>query len=135
MSFTAAPIHDMLIRIKNAYMARRREVNNVYYSNFKENVLKLLKQYNFIEGYSVDDSDAKKKIISIQIKEVVNPTNDIPVIKFFSRPSRPRYVGYKQLRPVAGGKGIGILSTSQWLMAAHVAKRKQMWWELIAEIY
>jgi ribosomal protein S8 len=57
------------------------------------------------------------------------------VIKFFSRPSRPRYVGYKSIRPVAWGKGIGILSTSEGLMAAHIAKKKKVWWELIAEIY
>jgi hypothetical protein len=36
---------------------------------------------------------------------------------------------------VAGGKWIGIISTSQWLMPAHLAKKKQLWWELIAEIY
>lgn len=135
MSFTAAPIHDMLIRIKNAYLARRREVAWVYYSTFKENVLKLLKQYGFIMDYRVDESDPKKKMITIVLKEVENANNDIPVIKFFSRPSRPRYVGYKQIRPVAGGKGIGILSTSEGLIAAHVAKKKKIWWELIAEIY
>jgi len=101
MSFTAAPIHDVLIRIKNAYMARRREVQNVYYSTFKESILKLLKQYDFISGYSIDDTNPQRMMLKIQLKEVVNQTDDIPVIKFFSRPSRPRYVGYKQIRPVA----------------------------------
>lgn len=135
MSFTAAPIHDMLIRIKNAYLARRREVTGVYYSNFKENLLKLLKQYGFIMDFRVDATNPKKRIITIVLKEVEDATNDIPVIKFFSRPSRPRYVGYKSIRPVAWGKGIGILSTSEGLMAAHIAKKKKVWWELIAEIY
>lgn len=135
MSFTAAPIHDMLIRIKNAYMARRREVPNIYHSKFKESMLALLKQYEFILDYRVNSEDEEKKTLTVVLKEVVNPTNDIPVIKFFSRPSRPWYVGYKQIRPVASGKGIGILSTSQWLMAAHVAKRNQLGGELIAEVY
>ncbi len=76
--------------------------------------------------YRVDESDPKKKMITIVLKEVENANNDIPVIKFFSRPSRPRYVGYKQIRPVAGGKGIGILSTSEGLIAAHVAKKKKI---------
>ena len=126
MSFTAAPIHDMLIRIKNGYMARKKSVDNIYHSTFKESVAKLLKQYKFIKDYSVDASDPKKKYISIQLNEVREAVNDIPIIKFFSRPSRPRYVGYKQIRPVAAGKGIGILSTSQGLMASHVAKRKKI---------
>ena len=53
MSFVNAPIHDLLIRIKNAYMARRTHVDGVIYSNFKVNVLELLKQYGFILGYEV----------------------------------------------------------------------------------
>jgi small subunit ribosomal protein S8 len=135
MSFTAAPIHDMLIRIKNAYMARRTEITGVYHSVFKENILKLLKQYGFILDYGVDATNKDKKFISIQLREVKDAVNDIPVITFFSRPSRPWYVGYKQIRPVASGKGIGILSTSEGLMAAHVAKKKKLGGELIAEIY
>lgn len=135
MSFTAAPIHDMLIRIKNAYMARRTEITGVYHSRFKENVLNLLKEYGFIAGFSVDASNKEKKFISIQLNEVVHGNDDIPVIKFFSKPSRPWYVGYKQIRSVANGKGIGLMSTSEGLMASHVAKRKKLGGELIAEIY
>ncbi len=116
-------------------MARRRDIDNVYYSSFKESVLKLLKQYWFVQDYRVDETDPKKKMIHIKLKEVKNPVDDIPVIKFFSRPSRPWYVGYQQIRPVAAGKGIGILSTSEGLMAAHVAKKKKIGGELIAEIY
>jgi ribosomal protein S8 len=36
---------------------------------------------------------------------------------------------------VAGGKGIGIISTNKWLLPAHVAKEKKLGGELIAEIY
>ena len=41
-SFVNAPVHDMLIRIKNAYMARKTNIDNIQYSKFKENVLKIL---------------------------------------------------------------------------------------------
>ena len=46
-----------------------------------------------------------------------------------------KYVGYKDLHSVAGGKGIGIISTNQGLMPTHVAKQKKLGGELIAEIY
>jgi len=69
------------------------------------------------------------------LKVVENPVNDIPKIKFYSKPSRPWYVGYKEIKPVASGKGIGILSTSQGLLPAHVAKQKKIGGEFIAEIY
>lgn len=134
MSFVNAPIHDLLIRIKNAYMARRTHVDGIVYSNFKMNVLQLLKQYGFILGYE-EVTEGNKKSINITLKEVEDEINDIPVIKFYSRPSRRRYVSYKEIKPVAAGRGIGIMSTSQGLLPSHVAKQKKIGGELIAEIY
>jgi len=134
MTYVNAPIHDLLIRIKNAYMARRTSVESVPFSNFKVKILDLLKQYQFIQNFDFKE-DGKKKYINITLKKVVNPVNDVPNIKFFSKPSRPRYVSYKNISLVAWGKGIGIISTNQWLMPAHVAKQKKLGGELIAEIY
>ena len=134
MSYVNAPVHDLLIRIKNAYMARRTTVDRVVYSKFKANILDLLKQYGFVKDFSIQGTDSKKEI-SIELKKVVNPVNDIPSVKFYSRPSRPWYVGYKDLKSVAGGKGLGIISTNQGLLPAHVAKQKKLGGELIAEIY
>ena len=134
MSYVNAPVHDLLIRIKNAYMARRTTVDGVVYSKFKANILELLKQYGFVKDFSIQGTDSKKEI-SIELKKVVNPVNDIPSVKFFSKPSRPWYVGYKDLKTVAGGKGLGIISTNQGLLPVHVAKQKKLGGELIAEIY
>ena len=134
MTYVNAPVHDLLIRIKNAYMARRTTVDGVVYSKFKANILELLKQYGFVKDFSIQGTDAKK-VISIELKKVVNPVNDIPSVKFFSKPSRPWYVGYKDLKTVAGGKGLGIISTNQGLLPVHVAKQKKLGGELIAEMY
>lgn len=135
MSFVNSPIHDLLIRIKNAYMARLINVDWVPFSNFKVQVLTLLKKYKFILDYKVVSITENKKSIDITLNEVVNPVNDIPVIKFYSKPSRRWYKSASELKPVAWGRGIWIISTSQWLMAAHEAKSKNIWGELIAEIY
>ena len=134
MTYINAPIHDLLIRIKNAYMARKTSVEDVPFSNFKVQVLELLKQYGFVQKIDIKE-DWAKKLINVTLKKVTDPVNDVPNIKFFSKPSRPRYVSYKDITTVAGGKGIGIISTNQWLMPSHVAKQKKLGWELIAEIY
>lgn len=134
MTYVNAPIHDLLIRIKNAYMARKTSVEEVTFSNFKVKILELLKQYGFIKEFEIKEVE-KKKYITITLKKVINPVNDVPNIKFFSKPSRPRYVSYKNITTVAWGKGIGIISTNEWLMPAHIAKQKKLWGELIAEIY
>ena len=112
MTYINAPIHDLLIRIKNAYMARRTSVESIPFSNFKINILELLKQYGFIQNFKIKE-EGKKKYIDIILKKVVNPVDDVPNIKFFSKPSRPWYVSYKNITLVAGGKGIGIISTNQ----------------------
>ncbi len=134
MTYINAPIHDLLIRIKNAYMARKTSVEDVPFSNFKISILELLKQYGFVQNFAITE-EGIKKYINITLKRVINPVDDVPNIKFFSKPSRPWYISYKDITSVAWGKGIGIMSTNQWLMPAHVAKQKKLWWELIAEIY
>jgi len=60
---------------------------------------------------------------------------DVPEVRFYSVPSRRRYVGRKEIKPVAAGRGIGIISTNKGLMASHEAKKKKLGGELIAEIY
>lgn len=125
MSYVNAPVHDLLIRIKNAYMARKTTVDGVVFSKFKVNVLELLKQYGFVKDFEVQEIEGKK-FITIQLRKVVDPVNDIPEVKFFSKPSRPWYVGYKDLKLVAGGKGLGIISTNQGLLPVHVAKAKKL---------
>ncbi len=136
MTYVNAPIHDLLIRIKNAYMARKTTVEGVVLSTFKISILELLRKYQFIRDFEVlEIKGTVKKTITVHLKKVVNPVDDIPHVKFFSKPSRPWYVGYKDLKLVAGGKGIGIISTNQGLMATHVAHEKKIGGELIAEIY
>jgi small subunit ribosomal protein S8 len=135
MSYVNAPIHDLLIRIKNAYMARKTTVDGVVFSNFKVKVLDLLKEYHFIREYKILEDGPTKRTITITLNVVKDAVNDIPEVKFYSKPSRPWYVGYKDLKSVAGGKGIGIISTNQGLLPVHVAKQKKLGGELIAEIY
>lgn len=115
-------------------MARRTSLDWVVYSHFKASVLDLLKEYGFILWYDLLEQ-GNKKTLHITLKHVKDEINDIPIIKFYSKPSRRWYVSYKDIKPVAAGRGIGILSTSQGLLPAHIAKQKKIGWELIAEIY
>lgn len=115
-------------------MARRVDVAPVIYSKFKIAVLDLLQQYRFIAGYQVVQIDSKQ-YIKVKLHPVKNPAQDIPVVRFYSTPGRRYYIWSDQIKSVASGRGIGILSTNQGLLASHVAKAKNIWGELIAEIY
>jgi small subunit ribosomal protein S8 len=133
-TFVNAPVHDMLIRIKNAYMARKTNVDGVQYSKLKENVLNILKKHGFVKDFQVIE-EGNKKFINIQLKEVTNPIQDVPVIKFYSKPSRRVYVSYKDLHKVAGGLGIGVISTNKGLLTTKEAKYHKVGGELLFEIY
>jgi len=69
MTYVNAPIHDLLIRIKNAYKARKSSISSVPYSNFKLDILNLLKQYGFISDMEVNE-DGLKKYISIKLNNI-----------------------------------------------------------------
>ena len=111
-TFVNAPLHDMLIRIKNAYMGRKTNIDNVQYSKLKENILEILKKNGFVKDYRIVEN-GPKKILEITLKEVTDSIQDVPVIKFYSKPSRRVYVTYKDLHKVAGGLGIGVISTNK----------------------
>jgi len=71
-----------------------------------------LKKYKFIVDFTVVDIDGKN-FLTIDLNKFRSATEDIPVIKFHSKPSRRVYVSYHDLKPVAGHGGIGIISTNQ----------------------
>ncbi len=129
-----APTQDLLIRIKNAYMARKTIVDSVVHSNFLESMVELLKKYKFVREYTVVE-DGNKKFLKLYLHDVVNPVQDVPVVRLFSKPSRRWYISYKDIKPVAWGRGIGIISTNKGLLPTHVARKLKVWGELIAEIY
>lgn len=134
MSYTNAPIHDLLIRIKNAYLSRIPVIENVVSSSLKLKVLDLLVTYKFVDSYELHQ-DWIKKFISVKLNKITDMNENVPVIKFHSKPSRRIYVWSAQIKAVAWHGWIWIISTNKWLMASHVAKSLGLWGELIAEIY
>lgn len=134
MSYTNAPIIDLLIQIKNAYLARKLRIEGVVASDFKVKVLELLKKAKFIADFRVI-TEGNKKSIEVDLLDSSNMNEVVPQVKLFSKPSRRYYVGYEEIKWVAWGKGIGLISTDKGLMFAHEAKAKKLWWELIAELY
>ncbi len=134
MSFTAAPVIDLLIRIKNAYMVRKISVEGVIYSNFKIKLLELLKRSKFIADWQIEKVWSNK-FINIELFYEWDYNELVPVIKIYSKPSRKYYIWYKDIKWVAGWRGVWLISTSKWLMFTHEAREQKVWWELIAEIY
>jgi len=125
-------IIDLIIRIKNSYLAGQ-EVLVSPYSRFKEEVLKKLVELGFVKNYEIEG----EKIKSLIIKLVYNDKGQAALrgVKLFSRPSRRIYVSYKELKPVMSGIGYAIISTPKGLMTNKEAKKVKVGGELLFHIW
>jgi small subunit ribosomal protein S8 len=127
------PISDMLMRIKNALMARQKTVV-VPGSKLKLEIARILKDEGYIEDYRVVEEKPQIKIeIVLKYDDKKSPV--IAGIKRASKPGRRIYRGYKELPRVLDGMGMAIISTSQGIMTDHEARKRRLGGEVICEIW
>ena len=127
------PIADMLTRIRNAYMARKLDVQ-VPYSRVKEGIAQVLLKYEYLDQVGVDGEGVNKQL-NISLAYDVEGEPKLKKIERVSRPSLREYVKSKDIKYVRGGYGIMIVSTSKGIMAGQEAKKMQLGGEIIAIAY
>jgi small subunit ribosomal protein S8 len=127
------PIADMLIRIKNALMARHKSVI-IPASKMKLEIARILKEEGYIEDFKYIDEKPQGKI-EIILKYDENKRPVIAGVKRVSKPGRRIYKGYRELPRVLDGLGIAIISTSQGIMTDHEARRRKVGGEVLCEIW
>lgn len=127
------PIADMLTRIKNALMARKKTVI-VPASKIKLEIARILKEEGYIEDYQYIDEKPQGKI-EIVLKYDENKRPVIAGLKRVSKPGRRIYMGYRDLPKVLDGLGIAIVSTSQGIMTDYEARKRKIGGEVICEIW
>lgn len=131
------PIADMLTRIRNAQMAKHKEVL-VPFSKLKMSIAQILQQRNFIDSVKKDDSGSFP-VLKIALKyDVVSNTEKNPAIREIRRVSRQGqriYVKKDGIKRVKNGYGISILSTSKGVMTGEKAKGLGLGGELICEVW
>ncbi|MBI5127588.1 30S ribosomal protein S8 [Candidatus Roizmanbacteria bacterium] len=127
-------VNDLIIRIKNGYMARKVTILSPH-SGFREEVLKKLTELKFIKGYKID------KIIKDQFKEITiellydKGQPAMTDVKIFSKPGSRYYVSYRDLKPVLSGYGFSIISSSFGIVTDKEAKTKKLGGELLFNIW
>jgi len=119
---------DLIIRIKNGYMARKENIE-VSNSHFNEEVLKKLIQLRFIKNFQAKDR-------KIQVELLYKDRNSaITDVQIFSKPGRRFYVSHKDLKPVLGGLGYSIISTSKGILSNKEARIRKIGGELLFTIW
>jgi len=112
-------------------MAKRDSVD-VPYSKLNESMLTKLKALKYINDYDIEGD--KKRTLKVKLKydEDVAAITDV---KIFSRPGRRWYVNYKDIRPVLGGMGTSLVSTSKGVMTAAETKKNRIGGELLFSVW
>lgn len=124
-------IIDLIIRIKNGYLAGK-EMVTCPYSKFRENVIKKLVYLGYIKNYQVTGDKVKEINIELLYK---NGQPALAGVKIFSKPGQRYYVSYRQLKPVLGGYGVSILSTSKGVLTNKEARKAKIGGELLFNIW
>ena len=126
------PITDMLNRIRNAQAVLHPQVE-MPYSDLKYEIAKLLEKKGLIEK-AAKAGKKEKKSIEITLKY----EDKVPVISGMRRISKQGqriYLPAKKIRPVKGGFGISIISTSKGLITNKEAKKQKLGGEILCEIW
>jgi len=128
------PIGDMLIRIKNGYLARKDMVE-VPYSKVKEEIAKLLVKEGYLRNVKSQISNLKSgRILNIVLKyEGKRPS--VEGVKRISKPGVRIYAKAGEIPRVKYGFGITIISTSKGIMADKEARKKNLGGEVICQVW
>jgi len=125
-------VTDFIIRIKNGYMADRESVEAIY-SNLNVKLADILKQRGYIQGYKVVTEGSKSVIeITLLYKDKEPALQGVNII---SKPGRRMYVQLKDIKPVLGGLGAAIISTSQGVITDREARQKKVGGELLFQVW
>ncbi len=126
------PIADMLTRIRNAVRVERPYVD-IPTSRVKRGIADVLKR----EGFIWDWKDVEAEPVSqlrLELKYGPNGERVIQQIKRVSKPGRRLYSHSKSLKPVLGGMGICIISSSRGVISDREARRDNIGGEVLCEV-
>ena len=127
------PLGDMLTRIRNAQMRRRPKVSTPA-STLRRRVLDVLVEEGYIRGYSETEMKNGVKEFDIELK-YANGQPAIREITRVSTPGRRVYKPVRDLKTVANGLGVSILSTPKGVMSDSRARDENVGGEVLCNIF
>jgi len=127
------PIADMLTRIRNALMARQRQVL-VPGSKMKVAIARILKQEGFIRHFDVS-KQGPQPMLRIILKYDDDGAPVLKGVKRMSKPGRRIYANRQDVPRVQSGMGVAILSTSKGVVTDRQARQIGVGGEVICYVW
>ena len=127
------PLSDLLTRIRNGQQARKDSVLTPA-SKLRAHVLDVLQREGYIRGYARIDHKNGLSELEIELK-YSNGQPAIREIKRISKPGRRVYSAVRDLRTVANGLGVAILSTPKGVMSDTRAREENVGGEVLCSVF
>ena len=133
------PIADMLTRIRNAVEAKHARVD-VPANTLKAEIAKILQSEGDIAGFKIVEEppaagQAPVKQLRLFLKYGPRGEQVISGIQRISRPGRRVYYNSANVKPVLGGLGISILTTSRGVMTGREAVKTGVGGEVLCNVW
>jgi small subunit ribosomal protein S8 len=130
---TTDPIADMLTRIRNASLARHRELT-LPSSRMKREIARILVEEGFVESFSTSQ-DGIQEMLVLQLKYVEGRTPVVSGLKRISKPGLRVYARKTEIPRVLGGLGLVVLSTSRGVMTGQQARKLNLGGEVLCYVW
>lgn len=134
------PIADFITVLRNGLRAGKAEISFPH-SRLNESIARLLGREGFVERTEVASDPGKgrfrRKWLKVHLRYFDELRQDAPLshIARVSKPGLRVYRGRRQLRPLRGGSGLRIVSTSQGVMTDIEARRRGIGGEVLMEVW
>ena len=125
-------VGDFVIQLKNAALARKKNITTPY-ANLSKAIGKVLIKEGFLESVKEDTVDGKKKLlISLRYQRRKPAITDVLLV---SKPSLRIYLGSDEIASKQGKATVAILSTNIGILAGREAIKKKVGGELLFKIW
>ena len=126
------PIADMLKRIRNAIIARHKDVE-IPQSKEKLAIAEILLKEGYIKGFTKIENPVQNTLL-VELK-YIDDKNVITGLERVSKPGLRIYSGVADLPKVLNGMGIAIVSTSKGVMSDREAREQHIGGEVLAYVW
>ncbi len=124
--------HDFVIQLKNAAMARKKDIVTPY-ANLNKAIAKALIKEGFLETVKEETEDGKRSLsIRLRYQRRKPAITDLLLI---SKPSLRKYVTTGEIARIQGKATVAILSTNTGVISGREAIKKGVGGELLFKIW
>ena len=131
--FISDPIADLCTRIRNATMRQYPSVR-IPHSIIKRQIVEVLKKEGFIEKWEIKEEQAQSQIV-VHLKYTESGECTIRTIRRISKPGRRVHLKVADIKPVLGGQGIAILTTSRGVLSDKECREKNTGGEILCHVW